>query len=490
MKNFILYSTVFLLLFSSCSKEILDIEGDSIKNDAQKNETIGAYDYTSHTDIVEIAANPGELWTISTNSPFFYLPEESGKGAKSVKIIFGYNPEDKSRTDSLTVFFPESNRTEIYHITQRKKDVLQARGDNTYESVGDLFTGDKSHIVGMGYNLLGSRLFNKNAIKDQGIFDFTDESKIITSTESGIEAKEEIFNEVTISEMSNRLATSIGGKGKYQGFSAEVRNKFNMTSSEEASNEYIYIKSYLKSAERYFQNIDMSDAAEAKNWMNELAWRQINGLRKTGDGYEKNSNYNQDSDFEVLIKLCGTHLITKSYMGGFIENTTSIKSKKEEKSYNLESFAKIAYQYSVGDSIGATVDASVEDQYRKSFMKRTTDIKSHVSIVGGKNQSAIALAEAINKAFRSSSDVGAKRNMEEVSSKRKEWINDMNEMGNLGAMSLDIDNLIPLWKLMIDPERASKFKSYYERKALELDDYVDQSVCSLIKLPTFTATGT
>jgi hypothetical protein len=169
--------------------------------------------------------------------------------------------------------------------------------------------------------------------------------------------------------------------------------------------------------------------------LTKAAYKAING---------ENRKYPSDNaGFKKLFDSYGTHVIKTATLGGRLTIATTINTSDISDEYNLDAFAKLSYS--------GVVDVSneVKDEYKNSFKNNSSACNTKISALGGSSAIFSDLSDLVGDGAKNAANA---------------WFTSLNEEESTWTfISIDnMENLIPIWDLVEDGERAELMQEYFE----------------------------
>ena len=318
-------------------------------------------------------------WRVESDSFFFNVDPVEGSGNATVTVSVQNNTRSKRKTGHLTIVFPD-------HEEQNKTLTIEQKWVGEYDENADILDNlNMIYAVGYGYDTTKGLYANTDCLRAE-IFNTSKLIKEKAEGTSGVEMETEI-NTVTgnsISELSNKLTAKANVKGGIGKFKAEANGSFTMDYHDNSNHEYAinYLEATLKTA-RFTKSLARLKSREN---MNAEAYEDINGLYGEYVEYFSDGTRNEDC-FKNLIRDYGTHVVVMARLGGRVRQSLDVDITNIKESYDLHAFAKASYE---GTLVSA--DASVEDDFHKSYEKHKNSMKINVNVLGGNQEKATAFA--------------------------------------------------------------------------------------------------
>lgn len=454
-----LSSIVASAAFTSCSDDLtsdINNAGQALKVEQNASADLGNMEQYSYVIPYEVKCTG--KWKIefdfNEDHEMCYATPSQGEGPATIKVCVLDNWTDERRTGEMEVVdIADPSKTVTVQLRQKCNLDYGTRA-------GDLVTPNKGNIiygVGYGYNIYKpfSQAISLNPIIRIEEFRGTKYDMFVTE---GVDAKFEYdqYTGSTLHEISNDFKTSANVKGKGFGFEGEIGAKFNMKNNDSSQNEYAM--SIVRIKKTNVALIGQNASTLSNYYMCNEAYANINGkpfMMASSDipkGMPKRKGRasvvaypSTDEGFFNLIKQYGTHVIIRASLGGTLTYATTIDVSKIEDSYDLKAYAKLNYKCS-----WASAESNVSDDYKSSFKKNSKAMHTMMNAYGG--DSKIVTAVAID---------GSEANI-------NAWKESLDDVTNQKVVSVDQNQLIPIYELVADPSRKSALKDYMENR-LELD---------------------
>lgn len=361
-----------------------------------------------------------------------YAHPAKGKGNATVNLYVMDNLTTASRQGNMTIVFPEDeSKNKVVPLKQKAKD---GSDDNfSTDAVGNITYG-----VGYGFNAVtgvGARAIKSQVIKAQLLTEGNYVQKAPTSSTS---IDFQTHTGSTVKELSNNFSASTEFSGGGWGIEAEANAKFDMNNY--SKDEFQYAMSFVDVAKEQITVTLHQD--EWPYWedheegcFTRAAYNAINGIH---------SKYPTDNEgFKRLFDNFGTHVIRTATLGGRLTIATTINTSEITTEYDLEAFAKMSYSGIVD------VSGEVNDTYKNSFNENSSACQTKISALGGSSAIFSDLSDLVGDGAKNAANA---------------WFESMNENeATWTFIGLDNkDDLIPIWDLVEDAERADMMKDYFE----------------------------
>lgn len=426
-------------LFAACSDDdITDASGnenpDCIVTDVNLPEEITG-GLENHSYCIPFEVKSDIEWKIvfdDNADEIAYAYPERGIENGTVKLYVMDNLTDESRKGMMTIVFPEDTTKNIkVTLTQKAKD---GSDDNfSTDAVGNITYG-----VGYGYNVVtgvGARAIKSQIIKAQLL---TEENQVQKAPTSSTTIDFQTYTGSTVKELSNNFSASTEFSGGGWGIEAEANAKFDMNNY--SKDEYQYAMSFVDVQKEKITVILNEDEWMYWNDLDEgcytrAAYNAINGI---------NTKYPQTPEgFKKLFDNYGTHVIRTATLGGRLTIATTINTSDITTEYDLEAFAKMSYSGIVDMS------AEVNENYKNSFNQNASACQTKISALGGSSAIFSNLGDLVGEGAGNAANT---------------WFDSMNDDESTWTfIGLDNkDDLIPIWELVEDEERAEFMKEYFE----------------------------
>ena len=459
---------VAMSLLASCSDN--DIVADvTLPSELEQSQATGLESY-SYTIPFEVKSDTE--WKIEfdeAGEEIAYAHPAEGKGNATIKLYVLDNLDNESRQGNMTVVFPEDNSKNKV-VTLKQKSQNGSDENFSADAVGNI-----SYGVGYGFNVVtgvGARAIKSQIIKAQLLTEENLVQKAATSS-STIDFKS--YAGSTVKELSNNFSTSFSLSVAKWGIEAEANAKFDVNNY--SKEEFQYAMSFLDVNKEQITITLHEDDWMDWNDMDEgcytkAAYKAINGINKK---YASNN-----AGFKKLFDSYGTHVIRTATLGGRLTIATTINTTDISKEYNLEAFAKLSCS-----GILSVLDASseVNEEYKNSYKENSNACHTKISALGGSSAIFSDLNDLVGEGAQNAAIA---------------WLYSLNEdEENWNFIGLDgMDNLIPLWDLVEDADRAELMQEYFE-SGQYADDVTngvehDMGVQAYLaeKLPEFDVYGT
>ena len=427
---------IFSFGFSSCSDDIneFDNHGFNAEINSYELQNLEQYSYT-----VPVKINCQGAWKIDLkfsdeNNHFCYALPSEGVGPQTIKLCMLDNWTDE-RNDGVLNIIDEENPTNSKSFSLSQKCNLDrralTRGDDESSDSEDR-VGDIAYAVGYGYNLISepgvksvSRcpIIALEKLKEAGNGFGRQLNGVSSSSYS------ETYAENTIDEIITKMSIESKVSGSKCGFSAEVGGSF--TSSQKKSKNHFFVMGTHDISVRNVVLVGPS-TAQLKDFMTDNAKADIEGSNglypSTQEGFKK------------LIENYGTHLILQAELGGRLRYATTVDKTLASSTTEAKAYANASYKNTI---VSGEVKASAEQQ--KKYEKNQSKVITNVTTLGGD--------------FAIASQIDGQGNDNDT--KINDWKKSLSEFKNL--MMVGINNeLVPIYELIEDPDRAADLKEYIE----------------------------
>ena len=422
-----------LALLASCSDKDI-VANVTIPEELEQAQTSGA-GLESHSYGISFEVKSDSEWKIELDEAgeeIAYVYPANGHGNATVKIYVLDNLTDESRQGTMTVVFPEDkSKNKVITLKQKAKN---GSDDNfSAESVGNITYG-----VGYGFNVVtgvGARAIKSQIIKAQLL---TEENYVQKAATSSTSIESNTYTGSTVKELSSNFTASTEFSGNGWGIEAEANAKFDMNNY--SKEEYQYAMSFVDVSKEqititlhedewaYWDDLD-------EGCLTKAAYKAING---------ENRKYSTDNaGFKKLFDSYGTHVIKTATLGGRLTIATTINTSDISDEYNLDAFAKLSY--------GGIFDLSgeVKEEYKNSFKSNSSACKTKISALGGSSAIFSDLSDLVGDGAKNAANAWFESLKDDESTWTFIGIDDM-------------DNLIPIWDLVEDGERADMMQEYFE----------------------------
>lgn len=422
-----------LALLASCSEEDIVAEV-AIPEELEQIQTNGTgLESYSYTIPFEVASD--SEWKIEfdeSGEEIAYAYPASGKGNATVQLYVLDNLDSESRQGTMTVVFPaDESKNKVVALKQKAKN---GSDDNfSAEAVGNITYG-----VGYGFNVVtgvGARAIKSQIIKAQLL---TEENYVQKAPTSSASVEFNTYTGSTVKELSNNFSTSFNVSAGKWGIEAEANSKFDINNY--SKEEYQYAMSFVDVSKEevtitlhedewaYWDDLDEGCFTKA-------AYKAING---------ENRKYPSTNEgFKKLFDSYGTHVIRTATLGGRLTIATTINTSDISDEYNLEAFAKLSY--------GGVVDVSgeIKEEYKNSFKNNSSACQTKISALGGSSSIFSDLNDLVGDGAKNAANA---------------WFTSLNDDESTWTfIGIDnMENLIPLWELVEDAERAELMQEYFE----------------------------
>ena len=430
-----------LALLASCSDKDI-VANVTIPEELEQAQTTGT-GLESHAYTIPFEVKSDSDWKIELDEAgdeIAYVYPVSGHGNATVKLYVLDNLDAEPRQGTMTVVFPEDkSKNKVITLKQKAKN---GSDDNfSAESVGNITYG-----VGYGFNVVtgvGARAIKSQIVKAQLL---TEENYVQKSPTSSASVEFNTYTGSTVKELSNNFSNSTEFSGSW-GIEAEANAKFDMNNYNKE--EYQYAMSFVDVNKEqititlnedewaYWDDLD-------EGCLTRAAYKAING---------ENRKYPSDNaGFKKLFDSYGTHVIKTATLGGRLTIATTINTSDISDEYNLDAFAKLSYS--------GVVDVSneVKDEYKNSFKNNSSACNTKISALGGSSAIFSDLSDLVGDGAKNAANA---------------WFESLNEDESTWTfIGIDnMDNLIPIWELVEDLERAEMMQDYFESGQYAADTY-------------------
>lgn len=349
-----------------------------------------------------------------------YALPDHGTGSQTVKLCVIDNPGKEKRTGKMYIDFPkDESKNQVIDLQQKGLD------DGMHDAV-DLPLGNRTYVVGYGYNTLGDRA-SMNSVSQTPIIEWAkayDDSHIVVGPmDASFVAK--TYSGSSVSELSNELSADANFSGKYLGFKGEVGASFGTKEFNKQESEYAisYVEADMQSAD-----LEMSITEIINTYMTDAAYNDINGLPTKGRRHDTPTVYpSTDEGLAKLVQAYGTHLVMSARLGGCMKYVTTVDISQVDGSYDLKAFANCSYKNTF-----VQASMNVSDEYKQSYSNSNTAISTIVRVQGGSSDAAVALAAAGG----------------DNDTNFSAWIESLKKVKNQTLVGLDNIKLIPLYDLV------------------------------------------
>ena len=395
-----------------------------------------------------------------------YVYPASGKGSATIYLYVLDNLTDEARQGNMTVVFPEDkSKNKVVTLKQKAKD--SSDENFSKDAVGNITYG-----VGYGFNVVtgvGARAIKAQIIKAELL---SKENLVQKAPTSSASIEFDTYYGSTIKEMSNNFSMSPEFSGKPWGIEAEANTKFDMNLYNKE--EYQYAMSFVDVSK---EQITITLNEDEWGYWNDLdegcytkaAYKALNGI---------NRKYpSTDEGFKKLFDSFGTHVIRTATLGGRLTIATTVNTSDISNEYDLEAFAKLSYSGIVD------VSSEVDNKFKNSFKKNSSACQTKISALGGSTSIFNNLNDLVGEGAKKAANT---------------WFGSLNDdESSWTFIGLDgMDNLIPIWELVEDSERARLMQEYFEsgRYAAKINEGVmyDMGIQARLEggIPDFEAIGT
>ena len=422
---------VALSFFASCSDDDI-VANVTLPAEIEHSQATGLESY-SYTIPFEVKSDTE--WKIEfdeTGEEIAYVHPASGKGNATIQLYILDNLNNESRQGNMTIVFPENTKKNKV-VTLKQKAKNGSDENFSTETVGNITYG-----VGYGFNVvtgIGPRSIKAQIIKAQLLTEENLVQKAATSTSS---VDYHTYTGSTVKELSNNFSSSFDFSAGGWGIEAEANSKFDVNSYNK--DEFQYAMSFVDvSKEQITITLNEDEWAEwddlEEGCYTRAAYKAINGENRK---YPSN-----DAGFKKLFDSYGTHVIRTATLGGRLTIATTVNTSEISKEYNLEAFAKMSYSGIID------VSAEVNDEYKNSFNENASACQTKITALGGSSAIFSDLSDLVGDGAKNAAN---------------DWFGSLNEYESSWTfIGLDdMDNLIPLWELVEDTERAELMQEYFE----------------------------
>jgi hypothetical protein len=427
---------IFSFGFSSCNDDIneFDNHGFNAEINSFELQNLEQYSYTVPVQIDCQGAWKIDLKFSDENNHFCYALPSEGVGPQTIKLCMLDNWTDE-RNDGVMNIIDVQNPTNSKSFNLSQKCNLDrralTRGDDESSDSEDR-VGDIAYAVGYGYNLISepgvksvSRcpIIALEKLKEAGNGFGRQLNGVSSSSYS------ETYAENTIDEIITKMSIESKVSGSKCGFSAEVGGSF--TSSQKKSKNHFFVMGTHDISVRNVVLVGPS-TAQLKDFMTDNAKADIEGSNglypSTQEGFKK------------LIENYGTHLILQAELGGRLRYATTVDKTLASSTTEAKAYANASYKNKI---VSGEVKASAEQQ--KKYEKNESKVITNVTTLGGD--------------FAIASQIDGQGNDNDT--KINDWKKSLSEFKNL--MMVGINNeLVPIYELIEDPDRAADLKEYIE----------------------------
>ena len=427
---------IFSFGFSSCNDDIneFDNHGFNAEINSFELQNLEQYSYTVPVQIDCQGAWKIDLKFSDENNHFCYALPSEGVGPQTIKLCMLDNWTDE-RNDGVMNIIDVQNPTNSKSFSLSQKCNLDrralTRGDDESSDSEDR-VGDIAYAVGYGYNLISepgvksvSRcpIIALEKLKEAGNGFGRQLNGVSSSSYS------ETYAENTIDEIITKMSIESKVSGSKCGFSAEVGGSF--TSSQKKSKNHFFVMGTHDISVRNVVLVGPS-TAQLKDFMTDNAKADIEGSNglypSTQEGFKK------------LIENYGTHLILQAELGGRLRYATTVDKTLASSTTEAKAYANASYKNKI---VSGEVKASAEQQ--KKYEKNESKVITNVTTLGGD--------------FAIASQIDGQGNDNDT--KINDWKKSLSEFKNL--MMVGINNeLVPIYELIEDPDRAADLKEYIE----------------------------
>ena len=430
--NIFVWAVAALSFLASCSDD--EIVADvTFPAEIEQSQTNGLENY-SYAIPFEVKSD--SEWKIEfdeAGEEIAYAHPASGKGNATVKLYVLDNLTSEARQGTLTIVFPEDkSKNKVVTLKQKAKDGSDENFSK--EAVGNIIYG-----VGYGFNVVtgvGARAVKAQIIKAQLL---TEGNYVQRSATSSVSAEISTYTGSTVSELSNKFTNTLdfSWNGSW-GMEAEANSKFDVNNYNKE--EYQYAMSFVDVSKEQITITLNEDEWAYWNDLDEgcytrAAYKAING---------ENKKYPSDNaGFKKLFDSYGTHVIGTATLGGRLTIATTVNTSDITQEYNLDAYAKLSYS-GIFD-----VSNEVSDEYKNSYKANANACQTKISALGGTSSIFNDLDDLTGDGAKKATDT---------------WFKSLNEdESSWTFIGLDSkENLIPLWDLVEDGERARLMQEYFE----------------------------
>ena len=403
-----------------------------------------------------------------------YALPDHGKGPTQVKICVLDNWTDEARTGQMIVTDLTSGTKTSYPLSQKCNLDNGTRASN-------LVTPEKGNIiygVGYGYNMykpLSSAITLNPIVR---VEEFKAQNVIQTE---GVDATFHYaqYTGSSFSEIVSDFKANCSVTGKGSGFEAEVSAAFG--TKDFSSNENEYMLSEVNVVKNKVTITNMNASTLIQSFMCDEAYANINGSPYVAPGSDPKRAAivafpSTDEGFYNLVKHYGTHLIRRAQLGGRIRYATTVNISKVEGCYDLNAYAKCNYQCPWTNGNG-----EISESLQNAYKSNSTACKTNISVYGGEQNAANVISRI------------------KFNSYYYEWLKSLDKVENQKVISIDNDELLPIWELVNEAEaggraRKAKLKDYIlNRLPLDMaskesaNTYQTGTVTRISNIPDFQA---
>ena len=406
-----------------------------------------------------------------------YALPDHGKGPMKIKVCVLDNWTDERRTGEMTV-------TDLTNGTKTSYPLSQKCNLDNGTRAGNLVAPSKGNIiygVGYGYNIYKPLSEGIALCPIVRVEEFIANNIIETE---GVDEnfKYSQYTGSTLSELTREYKKQNNIAGNAYGFEAEISNAFG--TNDFSSNECEYMLSEMSAVKNKVLIANMNAGTLMQYYMCDEAYANINGSPYVAPGSDRKRGSvvaypSNDEGFYNLVKQYGTHLIRRAHLGGRIRYATTMNISKVEGSYDLNAFAKCNYQCP-----WSKADADISEELKNSYNSNNVARSTKVTVYGGQQNAGNVISR-----FKSYSYY-------------YEWLESLDDINNQRIISIDNDELLPLWELVNEAEaggraRKAKMKDYILNR-LPLDmareeakqTYLEGTIYRINNIPDFSKEAT
>ena len=364
---------------------------------------------------------------------------KKGNGNTTVMLYINQNNSSMERQSEMYVI------STVNGDTLQRVPMIQKGSAGTRASA--LNGSNRIYGAGYGYNCITGEMssspmaFTEQAIKDTVLVTGGAEVDYILRNYTGS----------CFSQLCNNLSAEAKFEAKKGGFEAEIIAAFDMKNFEESKHDYVMSKVDAVVNSSYFEAGCQSIAA---NWLKDEAYDAINGRTTISKqtGREVPTFYpSTTAGFKRLIMDYGTHFIRSCKLGGRLTYATTIDLSKVENEYTLTGYAKCSY-----NCTAIKGKAEVKDSLTTMFKKNSKAINTRIFVTGGGKTEVMDLAT------------------KDDDTNVNKWISSLQEGTNTVVVDLPKAEMVPLYELVIDPDRAALLKKYMTEGQMDADFRYDQ----------------
>ena len=434
----ILTAGIFGFGFTACNDDLNELGNEGFNAGVNSFELQNLEQY-SYTVPVQIDCEGAWKIDLKFNNQFHHfcyaLPSE-GVGPQTIKLCMIDNWTDERNEGEMTIIDKKNPlNSKIFKLSQKCNldNRTLTRGDDESNASGsEDRVGDIAFAVGYGYNLI-----SEPGVKSVSRCPIIALEKLKAAGNgfgrqlNGVSSNSysETYAESTIDEIITKMSIESKVSGSKCGFSAEVGGSF--TSSQKKSKNHFFVMGTHDISVRNVVLVGPS-TAQLKDYMTDNAkadFEGTNGLYpSTQEGFKK------------LIENYGTHLILQAELGGRLRYATTVDKSLASNETEAKAYANASYKNTI---VSGEVKASAEQQ--KKYEKNESKVITNVTTLGGD--------------FAIASQIDGQGNDNDT--KINDWKKSLSEFKNL--MMVGINNeLVPIYELIEDPDRAADLKEYIE----------------------------